>query len=186
MGFNVSLITIEGKSPQQIHHDFGVKPTGEREEIPESPITGTLLPNGKYALWLNTRATGPASERELAILSRDASVLVCDLSETTMNISLVAWEDGKEIWSVWHDGGSQGVEHLELTGDVPPQLEPIRERLFREQREDDGADFSFDIPVELFVELGGFRYDQDLDVDDPQPWQVLERVKPKKWWQVFD
>lgn len=185
MGFNVSLITIEGKSPETIHADFGVILTGEREEIPESPITGTLLPNGKYALWLNTRVTGPVNEKNLAIVSRDASVLVCDLSETTMDISLVAWENGKEIWSVWHDGGSQGIKHLELNGNVPAQIEPIRERLFREQEEKGDADYIFDIPVELFVALGGFRYDRDLEVDDPAPWHVLERVKQKQWWQVF-
>jgi len=186
MGFNVQLITVDGKSPETIHADLGVRPTGVREEIPESPLTGTMLPNGKYALWLNVRTTGTLSERELSKLSENASLLSCDLSETTMNVALVAWENGTETWSVWHDGGYQGVEHLELYGDVPSRIEPIRERRFQEQQEKGDADYVFEIPVELFVELGGFRYDRDLDVDDPEPWEVLERTgKTKKWWQVF-
>jgi hypothetical protein len=185
MGFNVSLLMIEGKPPEAIFTDLGVRPTGEREEFPESPITGTMLPDGKYALWLNTRTTGTLSDKELSKLSENALVLMCDLSETTMNIVLVAWEDGKEIWSVWHDGGFQGIEHLELNGDVPAQIEPIRESLFQEQQDAHEVDCIFEIPLELFVALGGFHYNRDLDVDDPEPWEVLERVRKKKWWRVF-
>jgi hypothetical protein len=116
MGFNVSLLTIADKRPETIFSELKLTPTAVREEIPESAVIGALLPDDRYALWLNTRSAGSLNEQELAKLSRGASLLVCELSETTMNSSLVAWEDGKEVWSVWHDGGDQCVEHLGLNG----------------------------------------------------------------------
>ena len=81
-----------------------------------------------------------------------------------------------------------GVEHLEVQGKVPDQLKPIQERLFAERAKNQDADYIFDIPVEVFVALGGIRYDADLENGGPQPWQVLTRIPSKtenKWWWPF-
>lgn len=53
MGFRVQLIAVRGKEIDAIHRDYGVAPRGHREETPESPVVGALLPSGAYLLYIN-------------------------------------------------------------------------------------------------------------------------------------
>ena len=93
-----------------------------------------------------------------------------------------AWEDGKQVWSVTHDA-DQGPHHLEETGNVPPSLAAIRQRLETLQREKDDADYIFDIPVELVRDMTGFRYDGNDGGYPVDEFAVLQRLAPKKWWK---
>ena len=181
MGYRVLLIAVTGKEPAVIHDDYSVSPTEQYEEIAESPVTGAMLPSGAYLLWVNDRIV--PEDRVFARLSRNASLIACYANETVMNSFAISWVNGAEQWSAFHDA-QQGIKHLETTGDLPSQLDPIRERLFSEQGDRDDADYVFDIPIELFVELGGIRYDRDIEGAGPEPWQVLARTK-KKWWWPF-
>ena len=91
-----------------------------------------------------------------------------------MNSLSSSWIDGVEQWSVFHDA-QQGIKHLEATGRLPDQFKPIRVRLFAEQGDIEDTDYIFDIPIELFVALGGVRYDRDIEDAAPEPWQILAR-----------
>jgi hypothetical protein len=185
MGFRVLLIAVTGKDPSAIHDDYSVAPTDQYEEIPESPVTGAVLPSGAYLLYINDDIE--PDDGVLARLSRNASLIACYANETVMNSSASSWVNGVEQWSVLHDA-QQSITHLEATGRVPTQFEQIRERLFAKQRDSKDADFIFDVPIELFSALGGIRYDQDIEGAGPEPWQVLTRVKAaatagrRKWW----
>jgi hypothetical protein len=172
MGFRVLLIAVKGKEPDAIHRDYGVVPTGEREEIPESPVTGVLLPSGAYLLYINDQIV--PDDRVFARLSEDASLLACYANETVMNSYAGAWENGVEKWSVFHDA-EKGIRHLETTGDLPEQMTSIQKKLFAAQEESEAADYTFDIPIELFASLGGIRYDHDIEGAGPDPWQILAR-----------
>ncbi|MCI0685536.1 MAG: hypothetical protein L0Y71_25840 [Gemmataceae bacterium] len=172
MGFRVLLIAVTGKSPDAVHNDYGVTPTGRYEEIPESPVTGATLPSGAYLLYINDQIE--PDDHVFARLSKDASLIACYANETVMNSVAGSWVDGVEQWSVSHDA-QQGIEHLESTGPVPHQLEPIRKSAFAKQDDDAGADHIFDIPIELFAALGGIRYDQDIEGAGPEPWEILTR-----------
>ena len=44
MGFRVQLIAVSGKEPRAIQRDYGVIPTGEREELPESRLSAQRCP----------------------------------------------------------------------------------------------------------------------------------------------
>jgi hypothetical protein len=100
--------------------------------------------------------------------------VACYANETVMNSYACGWANGVEQWSVFHDA-QQEVKHLETSGTPPPQFQAIRDRLFAQQDEDDGADFIFDIPVDLFAAVGGIRYDDDIPGAGPNPWEILER-----------
>lgn len=178
MGYRVLLIAIEGKEPAVIHEEYSVAPTDQYEEIPESPVTGAVLPSGAYLLYINDRIV--PDDRVLSRLSKGARLTACYANETVMNSLAGAWEDGTERWSVFHDA-QQGIEHLEMEGELPEQLHPIRERLTAQQVGSHDTDYIFDIPIELFAALGGIRYDQDIEGAGPEPWQVLARIK-KRWW----
>lgn len=187
MGFRLLLIAVTDKEPESVHRDYGVTPTGQYEEIPESPVTGAMLPSGSYLLYVNDDIV--PDNRVLAQLSKGASLIACYANETVMNSLTSSWRDGVEQWSVFHDA-QQSIEHLEISGNLPDQLKSIQERLSAEQKKTEDVDYIFDIPVELFAALGGIRYDQDIAGAPPEPWQVLARAATptttkRRWWWPF-
>ncbi|QDU11055.1 hypothetical protein [Gimesia aquarii] len=182
MGYRVLLIAVTGKDEETIHSEYRVTPTGQYEEIAESPVTGAFLPNGAYLLYVNDDIT--PNEKVFARLSENAALLACYANETIMDCYVSSWFNGTEQWSVWHDA-QQGLTHLETTGAVPDQLTAIRDRLFAEQNGVTDTDYIFDIPIELFVTLGGVRYNEDIPDTVPEPWQVLNRIGPKRSWWPF-
>ena len=150
MGFRVLLVAITGKDADTVHADYGVTPTGEYEEIPESPVTGATLPSGSYLLYINDEID--PDERTFARLSRDCSLLTCYANETVMNSLASSWRDAAEEWSVFHDA-QQSIKHLKTSGNPPDELEPIQERLLAEQKDATDTDYVFDAPVELLAPL---------------------------------
>jgi hypothetical protein len=174
MGFRVQLIAVNGKAPRAIQRDYGVAPTGQREEIPESAVVGAALPNGAYLLYINDQDKILPDKDAFARLSKGASLIACYANETVMNSYACAWSNGVERWSVFHDA-QQGVQHLETSGALPLEIHPIYDRAFARQEAEDATDYIFDIPIELFVALGGIRYDHDIPGAGPEPWEILER-----------
>jgi hypothetical protein len=174
MGFRVQLIAVTGKEPHAVQRGFGVSAKGQREEIAESPVVGAALPNGAYLLYINDPDRIVPEDEVYARLSKGASLVACYANETVMNSYACGWTNGVEQWSVFHDA-QQEIKHLETSGTLPPQFQAIRDRLFAQQDADDGADFIFDIPVELFAAVGGIRYDHDIPGAGPDPWEILER-----------
>ena len=182
MGYRVLLIAVSGKETETVHVDYGVAPTGQYEEIAESAVTGADLPGGGYLLYVNDHIT--PNDNVFGKLSTNASLLACYANETVMDSYLASWVAGAEQWSVWHDA-QQSLTHLEINGPVPNQLTAIRERLTAEQDGVTDTDFIFDIPIELFVALGGIRYNEDIPGAGTSPWQVLDRIKTKSSWWPF-
>lgn len=173
MGFRVQLIAVTGKEPRAIQRDFAVVATGRHEAIAESPVVGALLPDSAYLLYINDPNKIVPDDKVFARLSKGSSLIACYANETVMNSYVCRWMNGVERWNVFHDA-QQDINHLETTGTLPAEFQPIRDRLFAEQEGDDGADFIFDIPIELFAALGGIRYDRDIPGAGPEPWEILE------------
>jgi len=107
MGFRVLLLAVTGKAPTAIHHDYSVAPTSQYEEIPESPVTGALLPSGAYLLYINDEIV--PDEVVFAKLSRNASLIACYTNESEMSSLVSSWVNGVEQWSVIHDA-EQGIK----------------------------------------------------------------------------
>jgi hypothetical protein len=179
MGFRVQLIAVSGKEPRAIQRDYGVVATGQREELPQSRVVGAVLPNGAYLLYINDKNKIAPDDQVFTRLSKGASLIGCYANETVMYSYACAWADGVERWSVFHDG-DRDIKHLEASGSLPAEIQPIRDRLFFQQDEDASngtdyvTDYVFDIPIELFAALGGIRYDCDIPGAGPEPWEILE------------
>ena len=192
MGFNLAVLAVTGNNLDTVLRNLDLNRTGQAEDFPDSPISATTLPSGMHAVCYMTRQAAVPQKDQLTKLSKRETVLCLEVSETVMNSSLTAWKNGKELWSVWHDASYQGTDHLETTGPLPEEFESIRQRQMKLQAQQDQeldaawpVDHVFDIPVDMFVSLGGFRYDETLDF--PNPWEILEPLpkKDKKWWQFF-
>jgi hypothetical protein len=168
MGFKVLNVLVKGKKAEIVHTELSIFPTDEYDEVPDAPISGMELPNGDYLLGINY---GIPNEELLAKLSRNASVVTCYVHEGVMISFASEWSNGIELWSVLHDPNEGISNHLATSGEPPSQLDIIRERLQTQQKKMNNADYIFDIPVELFVALGGIRYDK---IVEGNPWQILE------------
>jgi hypothetical protein len=177
MGFRVLLISIRGKDHATIHSECGVVPTQEYEEVPESQVTARGFSDGQYLLYVS-EAILP-DDGMLSTLSRDAEVLYCYVNETVMDSLTSSWVNGTEKWRVYHSA-NQRVTHLEAGGMLPEEFADIKKRLFEAQNRDDEADYIFDIPIDLFVALGGMRYNQYVEGTSPKPWQVLRRTQMRE------
>jgi hypothetical protein len=73
-------------------------------------------------------------------------------------------------------------------GEIPVIAGDILDRLRAEQQADSdgGVDYVYNITADLGETLVGFRHDQDVEIDDPEPFQVLgDPPKPAAWWQVW-
>lgn len=182
MGFRVSLYAVFGREPVQIQRDLNLTPNGEREEFPESAVAGFVSASGAYILYFNDSQM--FGEDAIRPLRNSSQFLACNVNETCMYSSVAAFAEGRELWSVIHDS-DRGILDLETCGDVPAAYSEIRQKqLSLQQSGSDGVDHIFDVPINLFVRLGGVRYDQDVISDDPQPWHTLVSTKASKrsWW----
>jgi hypothetical protein len=174
MGFRVLLIAVSGKEPETVHREYGVVPTDEFWDSPEPPVAGARLPSGSYLLYVHDEIV--PDDAVFARLSSNARLLACYVNETSMESLATAWVNGRNEWQVRHDASNYGNEHLEASGDLPPQYLDIRDRLLKAWRERHDSDYVFDVPVQLVKELGGFQYDEDIDVVDSDQFQVLQRT----------
>lgn len=118
-----------------------------------------MLPGGAYLLYVSDDVV--PDDKVLARLSLNASLVACDVNETVRSGFAVSWASGVEQWSVLHDA-EKGLQHLQTAGPVPAQGEAIRDRLQTERIASQGLDGRFEVPIELFVALGGVRYDEDI------------------------
>jgi len=184
MGYSVTTIAIRGKSLEQIHAEFGVRPTGELQGEPEAAVVGAMLPRGWYLLYINDRIIPEASV--LVQLSLGAEIIHSAAEEHVMASNAAGWRDGKMIWSIAHDA-EMGVDHLDTSVDLPKEFAGIAKRLKDQQMMDYGADFIFDIPIEVALALTGFRYDGNNEGGYPvEAFDILERIKPpRRWWEFW-
>jgi len=96
-----------------------------------------------------------------------------------MNSLATEWVDGKQVWSLAHDG-SEGGDSLEVEGQLPEIFEELKQEAIAAQaeseREGGCVDFVFDIPLDLAADLTGFRHDEMGFDDDIPPFTALERI----------
>jgi len=181
MGFSVSLYAIFDRDPADVQRDLGLAPNGETAHFPDAPASGAITTPGVYLLYFNDRVM--LGEDAIRPVNANSRLLACNVNETCMYSAVTAINCGREEWSVIHDA-NVSILNLETHGDVPALYASIRDdKLSRQEQDGDGVDHLFDVPVELFVRLGGIRYNEDLKSYDPEPWHTLVSTRgSSKWW----
>lgn len=172
MGYTISLLYFPGAAKKQALAAAGYSETSEEDEVNEEPVSGAELKNGDYLIWRNWE-WDPVGEDYYRRISTSSPLIVMDLSETTMACGLFFYRDGWSEWSISHFA-ENGIDNLTATGTLPGglagKLETLRRDAARKQAQDDEVDYYFDVPVELFRHLSGFRYDMEHD----RAFHVLE------------
>lgn len=183
MGVCLHWIAMKKAKLPTVCSVLGLRPTGAREEFPESKFVGLELPSG-YVLIVymasggeRLRGKGTIEDRHLAELSRSHEVISSFVEEHVMFSETSCWKSGGILWSVTHES-EKGLRHLGTSGPVPAELEPIRQGA-EEKQEAEGenaeVDFIFDIPVDLAQKITGYRYDQDVPGMSGKVFEVLEQ-----------
>jgi len=161
--------------PSAVQKELGLTETNEREYVPESDVTGVLLPSGWYTVFFNEPLPAEFDEATLCKISQGAAVMVFVVEETSMVSLARGYVDGTQTWEVVHDA-NEGMEHLAVTGTPPPPFVEVRQRLLdvltKSERD---ADYLFDLPAVLSKVTTGFRHDEDIEGIDGDAFIVLER-----------
>ncbi|WP_157489285.1 hypothetical protein [Lysobacter sp. Root916] len=192
MGFAISWLAVSGKDPQQVLQELQLHRTGETEEFPESPVSAAQLPTGWFLVFANRFASPLVADRSLQQLSAGCTVISCQVEEHVMFSSVMCYANGKNNWHVTHDA-QEGIYHLSVSGDLPPQFNDIYASLKQEQDDSGGdksdVDYIHDVPVSLAKVITSFRHDQDIQGGPPEPFEALASssspASAKPWWKIW-
>jgi hypothetical protein len=118
-----------------------------------------------------------ATPDRLALLSGPGEAVGLTSSETVMVNEAHGYLGGRKTWSVTHDA-ERGRCDLQVEGDPPAQLTTIRDKLTRQQAEDEeGGDYLFDAAIELVDSVCGFRWDEANPAAETV-FKVVEVIQP--------
>jgi len=173
MGASLSWFAVRGKTPEAVLRDFGLKNIGK--EYCKTPFCGGALPSGWF---LVIHGRHEFANDEARSLSSGCEVIACFVEEHVMVSRAAGWKDGKQIWSVTHDA-QEGDGHLDVEGEPPAAFAAIRDRLSKQQEEDGGADFIFNIPVDLAKVVTGHCHEERPEIT------FDNFVKPTFFQRVF-
>jgi len=197
MGYSLSWLAVKGKSPAAVRDALGLRPTGQREEFPESELCAAELPGGWYLI-VSDHTEHVAPDAVLQTLSAGGELVTCFIEEHVMASAAAGWQNGRKLWSVTHDS-HRGHDHLAAEGDLPPAYAAIRDRLVAKQRQEDlekppqsrpmfkrkitdlsqmRCDYLFNIPVDLAKALTGYTHDEDIPGQTGEPFEVLAGSLP--------
>ena len=103
-----------------------------------------------------------------------------------MVTELLCFKDGTEAWSIRYECADK-TKQPAMNGDVPKIAHEVLRDLRTKQQAGDGADYIHGLTAELGRSLVGFRHDADLEIDDPEPFQVLRKSAKQlhAWWQFW-
>jgi hypothetical protein len=183
MGYSQSWLAVKGKARASVLEALGLRGTGAREEIAESPIVGAELPNGWFLVVGDRSGHRLMRDPSVQRLSAGCEVVTGDVEEHVMVSVATGWKEGRRVWSVTHDA-QRDREHLQTEGELPAVFTSIRDRLRSEQQaaggRDADVDYIFDVPVELAQTLTGYRHDADIPGTGPEPFEVLVETSSRE------
>lgn len=154
MGASLSWFAVRGRKPEAVLQEFGLRNAGK--EPCKTPFCGGSLPGGWF---LVVHGRHEFTNDEVRSLSRGGEVVACFVEEHVMVSRAAAWKDRVQVWCVTHDA-QEGDDHLEVEGEPPAGFSAIRDRRILQQKEEGGADFMWNIPVDLAKEIAGYSHEE--------------------------
>jgi len=176
VGFKVSWVASRGDT-EALLASAGLERTEERHEFAEEGLY--LLSLQSPSPWAFLFAMGwdhldRLSEAIAGTASRGSEALFFAALDTTIDSQLVAYRDGRELWSITYSCDGEG---LDTTGDLPSLAPLLIDAAVTDQKESDlaggGVDHLYDVPASVARAITGFRHDCDPVSDEEEPFVVL-------------
>ena len=183
MGASLSWVAVQGRSAAALRAALSLVSTGRFSELAEAPYSGADLKSGWTLVQRDRCDADFLRDKTLEGLSKSCELVAVSLEEHVMASLAEGWTDGRRVWSLSHNS-EEGIKHLEEGGSPPKAFAAIKERAFQRQREKDaeGVDYIFDVPLELARFLTGYKHDED----GPDDFEVLEPIpQPGFWSRLF-
>ena len=183
MGYSITWCAVpEGHAEALLAH-LKLSPTGEVEEIPESPVSNAKLDTGWRILWCNKYAWPLLRANELSEISKNYAVLMCLVEEHVMASSSELWSGGKREWWISHEG-ENGPKGLSFDGVLPDCFSTIKSQMEKAQLAEGGeeadVDYIFEIPLKVAQTIVGFKHDEDCPHMVDGHFSVLSEIGRKK------
>jgi hypothetical protein len=155
LGFRISWIAAQGPIAEVLAA-LGADTTGATGEYFDFPLSLGELPNGWTIVWSEDE-TYFDPERS-AEISRHLPILSCWVNETVMHSRVIRFEDGEQIWAVWHEG-DEISDHIDHFGQPPEEMTALIADARVQQANDEGVDYLFDVPLTVARNICGFKHD---------------------------
>ena len=163
MGFSISWLAVRGISKSLVEERLAIRSTDELDEANESPISGALLPNGWLVLFLNDLMHPFVTVESLSSLSEGCELVGCHVEEHVMVSAAFFYSNGRRLWNITHES-DKGITNLEVEGSLPGGFQAIKDKNLAAQQKDDeedgGVDYVFEIPLELAEQICGYKHDR--------------------------
>jgi hypothetical protein len=152
MGYSLSWVGINGRTPDDVQAELGLSRTGKFVEYGDGPLSVAMLPSGWFLLVARGCEHAMLRSAVLERLSAKAiRVVACSIEEHVMCCSAEEWSDGARLWRAAHDA-QKGILHLSSDGTLPAGFDELRfacaDQQRAEGRESAGVDYYFEIPLE--------------------------------------
>ena len=161
MGFSISWVGFKGLRKADVLSELKFSDSGETDECNEAPYSLAEIPTGWTILFSNDFDFG--SVKRIKILSRNCTVISCQVHEGIMFSAAHESLSGRRVWNVWHNGQSE-IYNVGVYGRVPIFFHSTKQSLFEKQNahggRNAGVDYIFDLPVELAFRMTGYRHDR--------------------------
>lgn len=178
MDFDVSYYKFHGVDRAGLLADLGLQDTDIADPNGDAPYAIADLPNGWFVI-RTQNDTGLITNYDRKTLCREGTLITCDMAAIDPLSQAAGYERGEERWVVLHDGRNGDRLDLDVRGDVPDALLPLRQKAFvtaeRDETDPRGPDSMLDVPLELIKAVTGFRHDRPQDV---HPVPVFRWLKP--------
>lgn len=176
MGYRARWLAVKNADPAEVLSTIGLRQDSESAEAIYDPgLYAVSMPGG----WLVVIGDGwdfmnTVQEEHARALSKGTEALHFYCDDTSMGALLKAFCDGKEVWSLEHDG-SNGPGTPVVTGKAPAVVGEIIAKCQAEQRASGrkDVDYVYDAAPEIGRVLTGFRHDQTLGNGEHLPILVL-------------
>lgn len=159
--------------------------TGNSSYFPAFEYCTVSLEGGWTVFWApedffdNQRCEALSLEHPLIAVSENDTVMYSD----------ARWfEDGKLVWSIWHQG-DEDPSHLECSGQVPDIAKKIEREKRVEQAEHDASeakylvDFIIDVPLKLAATYCPFYSDFEGEEGACREFRLNETPPKRDFWQ---
>ncbi|PYD76939.1 hypothetical protein CFR71_00875 [Novacetimonas pomaceti] len=182
MEYNFSYYSFRGVSRSDILSDLDMRDTGNVDASGQCDFAMAQLPDQWIVCRYNNLARPPVLARDK--LSRQGTLIVCDVQEGEHVSRVQCYEKGELKWSITHDGEGGDTLDLEVSGIVPPSFSPMRKAAFVAQQKVDrqGGDMTshpmYWLPLDFAASLTGYRYDRETYEWGTPEFTELEPAPP--------
>lgn len=179
MGSSLSYLATKDIPKEEMWEGLKLSPIfgdeASKFERTRNQKIGATLENGWYVI-VDLSEHLQKQNDLLAKLSEKTCVLVGSIEEHVMDARVTCWQNGKKVWEVIHNAETSD-DHLQVEGTPPAEFGAIKEQALEQGEEDDGVDYYFEIPVALYHQITGYRYDQHNVLEDFEDRQILKSIQ---------